>query len=346
MAGATRGEVTTAARKAPELKLSDLLRPIARELDWVEQELVEQVGGFDSRVHGYVDYVVRNSGKRLRPTLALLSGGATGRIYDGHVTLGVIVELIHIATLVHDDVLDEAELRHGTRTANSRWGNEISVLLGDCLFAHALKLAASYPTTEVCRRISEATNTVCAGEIVQTERRFDLNLTVDQYLDIINMKTAALFAVSCELGARLNGSPPSVVEELREFGTNLGIAYQIYDDCVDIWGQESQAGKSLGTDMKKGKLTLPYLLLLRGFQAEERRRIGQVIFSERSEQRAHLLQEVSRNGVAAETRQVIDAYISRADATLRALPPNTFTATLSGLLHYLTVQSRQVIPQS
>ncbi|MCX7915785.1 MAG: proline dehydrogenase family protein, partial [Verrucomicrobiae bacterium] len=179
MTGGIRGEATTVARKGPELKLADLLRPIARELERVERELVEQIGGFDSRVHGYVDYVVRNSGKRLRPTLALLSGGATGRIYDGHVTLGVIVELIHIATLVHDDVLDEAELRHGSPTANARWGNEISVLLGDCLFAHALRLAASYPTTEVCRRISEATNTVCAGEILQTERRFDLNLTVD-----------------------------------------------------------------------------------------------------------------------------------------------------------------------
>lgn len=345
MAGVMRGEVTTIARKGPELKLSELLRPITRELEMVERELVEQVGGFDSRVHSYVDYVVRNSGKRLRPTLALLSGGATGRIYDGHVTLGVIVELIHIATLVHDDVLDEAALRHGLQTANARWGNEISVLLGDCLFAHALKLAASYPTTEVCRRISEATNTVCAGEILQTERRFDLNLTVDQYLDIINMKTAALFAVSCELGARLNGSPPTVVEQLREFGTNLGIAYQIYDDCVDIWGEECQAGKSLGTDMKKGKLTLPYLLLLRGCTSEERRQLGQAIFSEQPEQRVQLLESVGRNGIAAETRQIIDTYLGRADEALRTLTPNLFTATLGALLRYLTLQTRQLIPQ-
>ncbi|MDW8345217.1 MAG: polyprenyl synthetase family protein [Verrucomicrobiae bacterium] len=346
MTGGIRGEATAVARKGPELKLADLLRPIARELERVERELVEQIGGFDSRVHGYVDYVVRNSGKRLRPTLALLSGGATGRIYDGHVTLGVIVELIHIATLVHDDVLDEAELRHGSPTANTRWGNEISVLLGDCLFAHALRLAASYPTTEVCRRISEATNTVCAGEILQTERRFDLNLTVDQYLDIINMKTAALFAVSCELGASLNGSPPTVVEQLREFGTNLGIAYQIYDDCVDIWGQECQAGKSLGTDMKKGKLTLPYLLLLRGCHGEQRRQLGQAIFSQHPDQRAQLLESVSRNGVAAETRQVVDTYLGRADEALRALSPNLFTATLGALLRYLTIQTRHLIPAS
>ena len=235
--------------------LLELLQPITPELARVEEELAEQVTGFDKRVQHYVDYVLRGSGKRLRPTLALLAGGASGRIYDGHITLGVIVELIHIATLVHDDILDEAQLRHGLETANSRWGNEVSVLLGDCLFAHALKLAASYPTTEVCRRVSEATNTVCAGEILQTERRFDVNLVQHQYIDIINMKTGALFAVSCELGASLNGSPPTVVESLREFGTNLGIAYQIYDDCVDILGQERKAGKSLGTDVKKGKLT-------------------------------------------------------------------------------------------
>src|SRR6059036_1801970 len=222
-----------------------LLDPIAPELARVETALAKQVRGFDPGITDYVHYVLGVAGKRLRPTLALLAGGATGKIGEEHITLGVIVELIHVATLVHDDVLDEAQLRHGLATSNSRWGNETSVLLGDCLFAHALSLAASYPTTAVCRRVGEATNTVCAGEILQTQRRYDLDLDVDKYLEIINMKTGALFAVSCELGAALNGAPVHVVKTMREFGSNLGIAYQIYDDCVDIFGQERQAGKSL-----------------------------------------------------------------------------------------------------
>ena len=134
--------------------------------------------------------------------------GRPGEVKEGHITLGVIVELIHVATLIHDDVLDEAQLRHRLPTSNSRWGNEISVLLGDCLFAHALRLAASYPTTTVCQRVSEATNTVCSGEILQTQRRFDTDLGVDQYLDIINMKTGALFAVSCEFGRHIERRQP------------------------------------------------------------------------------------------------------------------------------------------
>ncbi len=323
--------------------LSELLAPITAELGRVEEELTEQVAGFDKRIGPYVDYVLRGSGKRLRPTLALLAGGATGRIYDGHITLGVIVELIHIATLVHDDILDEAKLRHGLATANSQWGNEISVLLGDCLFAHALKLAASYPTTEICRRISEATNTVCAGEILQTERRFDVNLAQHQYLDIINMKTGALFAVSCELGASLNGSPPTVVESLREYGTNLGIAYQIYDDCVDILGQERKAGKSLGTDVKKGKLTLPYLLLLEETDANQRRALGEMIFRDEPRDRDHLHALVTRNGVVTKSLITIDSYIARAEQCLGALAANPYRQTLAGLLRYLAGQSRSLM---
>src|ERR1035438_9082554 len=272
--------------------LLELLEPIAAELPRVEIALASQVSSFDPRLGDYIQYILGATGKRLRPSLALLAGGATGGIREEHITLAVIVELIHVATLVHDDVLDEAELRHRNPTSNSRGGNEISVLLGDCLFAHALRLAAGYPTTDVCRRVSEATNTVCSGEIVQTQHRFDLNLTLEQYLDIINMKTGALFAVSCELGAFLNGAPPSIVKHLNEFGTNLGIAYQIYDDCVDIFGQERQAGKSLGTDMKKGKLTLPFLLLLQHVGSESRQELGEMILRNGQQEQQHLLRLV------------------------------------------------------
>src|SRR5271169_6851579 len=205
--------------------LLELLEPIAAELPRVEVALANQVSGFDPRLGEHIQYILGGTAKRLRPSLALLAGGTTGGIREEHITLAVIVELIHVATLVHDDVLDEAEIRHQLQTSNSRWGNEISILLGDCLFAHALRLAAGYPTTDVCRRVSEATNTVCSGEIVQTQHRFDLDLTLDQYLDIINMKTGALFAVSCELGAVLNGAAAPVVKSMYEYGANLGIAY-------------------------------------------------------------------------------------------------------------------------
>ncbi len=328
------------------INLLQLLDPIGPELARVEEMLAEQVRGFDAGVRGYVQYVLGGTGKRLRPSLALLAGGATGRIDEGHITLGVIVELIHVATLVHDDVLDEAQVRHGLATSNARWGNEISVLLGDCLFAHALRLAASYPTTEVCRRVSEATNTVCAGEILQTQKRFDLDLTQDQYLDIIRMKTGALFAVSSELGAVLNGAPPAVIKALGEFGANLGIAYQIYDDCVDIFGQERKAGKSLGTDVKKGKLTLPFLLLLQHVGLDSRQELGAMIFRDDSHERQQLLALVMRNGVMGESLEAITDYVARAEVNLTSLPANNYAATLSALSGYLSEQSRLLLKEA
>ena len=326
--------------------LLELLEPIAAELPRVERALASQVSGFDPRLGEYIQYILGGTGKRLRPSLALLAGGATGGVAEEHITLAVIVELIHVATLVHDDVLDEAELRHRLPTSNSRWGNEISVLLGDCLFAHALRLAASYPTTEVCRRVSEATNTVCSGEIVQTQRRFDLDLTLDQYLDIINMKTGALFSVSCELGAVLNGAPPAVVKSLREFGTDLGIAYQIYDDCVDIFGQERQAGKSLGTDMKKGKLTLPFLLLLQHVGSDSRQELGAMMLRNDQQEQQRLLRLVLGNGVVGESLAAIDKYIARARMGLSTLPSNVYARTLMALTDYLLGQSRTLLREA
>ncbi|MEI6085315.1 MAG: polyprenyl synthetase family protein [Verrucomicrobiota bacterium] len=326
-----------------DIKLGMLLDPIAGHLARVETKLAEQVASFDAGIGDYVQYVIGVAGKRLRPTLALLAGGATGRIGEDHITLGVIVELIHVATLVHDDILDEADLRHGLPTANSRWGHEISVLLGDCLFAHALSLAASYPTTNVCRKVSLATNTVCSGEILQTQRRFDPALSIDKYLEIIDMKTGALFAVSCELGAELNNLPPHVVKGMREFGSNLGIAYQIYDDCVDIFGQERQAGKSLGTDMKNGKLTLPWLLLLQHTNPENRPGVAELIFRGNADDRARLLALVTGNGVLSESLAMVEKYITRAENNLADLPANAHTQTLSSLLNFIATKTQLLL---
>src|SRR6185295_1955890 len=171
---------------------------INSQLYSVEERIRQQARAFDPKVEGYVAYAIESHGKRLRPALALLAGGATGGICPSHFDLAVVVELIHAATLVHDDILDGAEKRRGQPTANAKWGNAISVLLGDCLFAHALKLSTSFQNGEVGRRIAHAASDVCSGEIIQTQRRFDLKLSVPDYYKIIEMKTAALFAAGCE----------------------------------------------------------------------------------------------------------------------------------------------------
>jgi octaprenyl-diphosphate synthase len=328
---------------SPDLR--GALETVRGDLDRVEQMLVQQVGAFEPSLRGQMRYLLEGTGKRLRPALALLAGSATGGITERHIIIGTVVELIHLATLVHDDVLDEAELRHAQPTANSRWGNHISVLLGDCLFAQALHLTAIHNTSEVCRRVSAATNLVCAGEILQNQRSFDVHLALDQYLDIIDKKTGALFALSSELGAELNAAPPAVVQAYREFGSNLGIAYQIYDDCVDVVGQERKAGKSLGTDVKKGKLTLPFLLLLQHAGPDRRAEFGEIIFRGSSTDRQQLLQLALSNGVVTESLLTIDRYAARAHENLTGLPVNDYTRSLMALLDLIAAKSRALLQE-
>lgn len=246
-------------------------------LDEVSQRIARQTEAFDPAIEGYVSYALDSGGKRLRPLVALLAGAATGRLTNEHLDLAVIVELIHLATLIHDDIIDDAERRRSQPTVNARWGNALSVLLGDSLFAHALDLSTRFDNADVSRAIARATRDVCSGEIIQTQRRFDLHLAIEEYFRIIELKTATLFAVAAELGARLNTAPISQVEALANFGRHLGAAYQIYDDCVDLAGCESATGKTLGTDLRKGKMTLPMLQLLRQASAIDKERYCQLI---------------------------------------------------------------------
>jgi octaprenyl-diphosphate synthase len=246
-------------------------------LDEVSRRIARQTGAFDPAIEGYISYALDSGGKRLRPLVALLAAAATGRVTNEHLDLAVIVELIHLATLIHDDIIDDAERRRSQPTINARWGNALSVLLGDSLFAHALDLSTRFDDADVSRAIARATRDVCSGEIIQTQRRFDLHLAIEEYLRIIELKTATLFAVAAELGARLNTAPVSQVEALANFGRHLGAAYQIYDDCIDLAGCESATGKTLGTDLRKGKMTLPMLQMLRQASAIDKERYCQLI---------------------------------------------------------------------
>ena len=248
----------------------DLIRS---DIRLVEESIATQVRQFDRALEGYVSYVCGSTGKRIRPALAVLAGGATGGSGENHVRLATILEMIHIATLVHDDIIDGAEKRRDILTANAKWGNGISVLLGDCLFAHALMISTDFEQKRVARRIAQSANQVCTGEILQTQRRFDLQLTKAEYFRIIEMKTAALFEAACELGAVLNDADEATCANLAHFGRSLGTAYQIYDDCLDLVGDEDSAGKTLRTDLEKGKLTLPILTLLEAATDKQREKL-------------------------------------------------------------------------
>jgi len=321
-------EVFARSAAPPEGTLGRVTDSVRAQLEEVEAQIAQQAAAFDPAIEGYVAYAIGGRGKRLRPLLALLSGGATGGIERGHIDLAVIVELIHIATLVHDDIMDEAERRRSQPTVNARWGNSLSVLLGDCLFAQALNLSTNFDNSEVSRAIARAARDVCSGEIIQTQRRFDLHLGIDDYLRIIEMKTGSLFAVAAELGAIINGSDAQTARVLKDYGRKIGSAYQIYDDCLDIAGNETKIGKTLGTDLRKGKLTLPVLTLLGSAPTIERERYCGYILNGKSDAVAKLLKSGAAN-VALKTS--IDAgqdLISAAQAELDRLPSNNHVEPL------------------
>ncbi len=300
-----------------------LIEPVIPFLENVNKRLAEQVNAFDSSITDYVAYALQSQGKQLRPVLLALSGKAIGELEDSHITAAVIVEMVHLATLVHDDVIDGAKIRRGRPTVATNWGNDITVLLGDCLFAHALKLTSGYPTTEVCRAVSSATNTVCAGEILQTRRQWQFDFSKAEYFKALEMKTGELFALSCELGVYLSGGNQKYRRAFREFGLTLGTAYQIYDDCLDLFGNELKAGKSLGTDIAKGKLTLPVLLLFETLDHSKATELRKHLKNWDKHYFAELRELFKQNHILEKSQEYLSAFINKSKESLAPILKST-----------------------
>jgi len=308
-------------------------------LQAVDQRLIQQANDFDPKIVPYAKSALNGGGKHLRPTLVALAGAAVGKVGDAHITAAVIIEMVHLATLVHDDVMDEAEIRRGQLTIAANWGNEIAVLFGDCLFAQALKLASSFPTMDVCRAVATATNTVCTGEILQTQHRRDFNQSRREYFRVIEMKTAELFTLSCDLAAFLGNAKPDQRQALRHFGAAFGTAYQVYDDCVDLFGSETAAGKSLGTDLAKGKLTWPVLLAWERADAAGRARLEALIEGWQPDNLGAVKVLMQHYETLEPSLQVIAKYLEIARRSLKALPDSNGRAGLMGLAAFLAQQT-------
>ncbi|HWD19651.1 MAG TPA: polyprenyl synthetase family protein [Verrucomicrobiae bacterium] len=308
-------------------------------LQSVARRLAAQTAEFDPQIATYAQYALTAQGKQLRPILVSLSGDAAGSLNDSHITVATIIEMVHLATLVHDDVIDEADLRRGRPSLAANWGNEVSVLLGDCLFAHALKLAASFPTPEICRAVASSTNIVCAGEILQTRSRGDFEVSRAHYFKILGMKTAELFALSCDLGACLGGASVSRREALRQYGVALGTAYQLYDDCLDVLGSEAAAGKTLGADLAGGKVTLPILIVRERADAADWARMRQWIQQWEPARLEDVLAMIAKYEALHESRAVIQTYLEAARAALAGLPKTNASASLAALTSFLAEQT-------
>jgi octaprenyl-diphosphate synthase len=319
--------------------LARLLAPIAADMAEVERRLEPELRHADPFIDELAQHSFRLGGKRLRPALLLLSAQAVDCITEEHRTLAAVVEMVHTATLVHDDVLDEALLRRHRDTVNARWNNQTSVLLGDYLFTHAFYLASTLDSTFGCRAIGEATNTVCEGELRQTAAAGDFWLSREAYLAIIEAKTAELCACCCRLGAHYAGADAATVEMLTSFGRQLGIAFQIIDDLLDLEGEERATGKSRGVDLANRKMTLPLITLREQLGDADAVRL-QALFEEPDAGHGALLFDwLADSGALRDARQSAEAFAMNASLELRALGESPARRILEELARF--VVSRQ-----
>ena len=326
------GEPKMPTLTAPTPSLStSLFALIARDLDKVEAILRQTLESPQPGVARLIAHLGNYRGKRLRPALLLLTAHASGQVVHAHHLLGAVVEMIHTATLVHDDVLDGATVRRHVKTVNAGWGNQASILLGDYLFTHAFHLSSMLDDVRACRLIGEATNQLCAGELHQICQRGNLDLSEDEYFAIIDGKTAELTSVSCRLAALFGGMDDESVEDLAMFGRHLGIAFQIADDVLDLVGQETLAGKSLGTDLEQQKLTLPIIYLLHQGSEEVRNQVLTILKAEGNHKREALRPMIHRYGGLDYARRRAEEYAGLAAARLRCLPASPYKTVLEHL---------------
>jgi octaprenyl-diphosphate synthase len=309
---------------------------VGADLQEVEQIFHTELKSWHPYVADVAAHSARFRGKRLRPTLLLLTAAAAGKLTHDHKVLGAVIEMIHTATLVHDDVLDESDIRRHVATVNARWNNETSILFGDYLFTHAFHLASELESTFACRLIGRATNLVCEGELAQIHERGNLDLTEETYFKIIEGKTAELCAVACQLGAHFACSDPNIVESLTEYGRCLGIAFQIADDLLDLQGSEEQTGKSLGTDLQKQKLTLPIIHLLQQASPEDAAQIRELLANPQPDTSAKLEEFFEQYDVLNYVLGRASEYTALARKQLECLPDSPARRILEEFTEFVT----------
>lgn len=336
-------EVVSPAAISPE----DLRRQVTQVLGEQGGGLARVVAEFDAALaspnpflNDLVQHASRFRGKMLRPMLLLLAAEATGGQRPMHPRLAAVVEMVHVATLVHDDVLDEADVRRHVATLNSRWNNEAAVLFGDYLFTQAFRLAATTGSADVCVQIGEVCANVCGGELTQNRHRGNLDLDEATYLQIVEGKTAELTALACTLGAGEAGASDDVVAAFDTYGRKLGIAFQIADDLLDLHGVPGEVGKTLGSDVQKQKLTLPLIRLL-ATAAPAVREIVQQLLSHPNEATATALRSyLAASDAGQYTRRRAGDFVREAKEALAIVPASPARELLEQIADFAIARRR------
>jgi len=294
---------------------------VAREFEQVNELIVAQLHSDVDMVENVGHYIVDAGGKRLRPLLVLLGASALGGCTEDHVKFAAIIEFIHTATLLHDDVVDISSLRRGRPTANAAFGNAPSVLVGDFLYSRAFQLMVEVGNLEVLRHMADTTNTIAEGEVLQLVRAGQSQTTEAQYLDVITRKTAILFAAAGYGAATLHGANPELCQTMHRFGLNLGIAFQMIDDVLDYEGDPAAMGKNVGDDLTEGKTTLPLIHTMREGGTQEQALVRDAITAKSSQRIDEVIAAVRRCGSLDYTRSQALHYQQAALGDLQQLPP-------------------------
>jgi len=306
---------------------------VATEFELVNQLIVEQLHSDVPMVENVGHYIVDAGGKRLRPLLVLLSASALGDCSPDHIKFAAIIEFIHTATLLHDDVVDISSLRRGRPTANAEFGNAPSVLVGDFLYTRAFQLMVQLGNMDILEHMADTTNTIAAGEVLQLARAGSADTTEAQYLDVISRKTAILFAAACYGAATLNAEELEVRQAMHAYGLNLGIAFQMIDDALDYQGDPATMGKNVGDDLTEGKATLPLIHAMREGTGAERTLIRDAITAKSAARIDDIVSAVNRCGSLDYTRAQARQYHDLALLQLENLPDSDARAALERVTH-------------
>ncbi|MBI5901118.1 MAG: polyprenyl synthetase family protein [Rhodocyclales bacterium] len=321
------------------MNIASLYAPIAADMNAVDEVVRARLHSEVVLVRQVAEYIISAGGKRMRPALVLLSAGACGYSGIRHHELAAVVEFIHTATLLHDDVVDESSLRRGRDTANAVFGNPASVLVGDFLYSRAFQIMVGVGSMRVMQVLADATNIIAEGEVLQLMNCRNADIEVDAYLQVIRYKTAKLFEAAGRLGAILGDAAPEVEEALASYGTHIGTAFQLIDDVLDYSGQEAETGKHLGDDLAEGKPTLPLIHVIQNGTEEQAALVRGAIEQASGERFAAVLEAVRSSGALDVARRHGEAEAAVAKAALAALPDSKFRETLLQLADFAVQRS-------
>ncbi len=310
---------------------SELNPLITPQFEAVNDYIINHLGSNVPLVEKIGHYIVESGGKRLRPLLVLLAANATHYQGDKHIPMAAVIEFIHTATLLHDDVVDNSELRRGKDTANARWGNAPSVLVGDFLYSRAFQIMVEIGSMEIMEVISNATNVIAEGEVLQLLNCRNPDTTEDAYMQVILGKTAMLFEAAAEVGGLLANCSDTERQALKQYGLQLGIAFQLIDDVLDYLSDSDTMGKNMGDDLAEGKATLPLIQAMQLCSEEERTLLRRAIREGGLDNLTPILDIIHRTGAIEYTQEKARQAAMQATEALSALPDSSFKATLKQL---------------